>query len=98
MVRTRATTIPTPTPTPTRQGAPELTIGAAARGGAVTNGHGRGCGKRTTRGRGQAPGPPRDRAVNPPLTEEVVRKDDEREDEQIQEKEVPPQPTPEIIN
>ena len=73
MVRTRATTIPTPT----RQGAPELTIGAAARGGAVTNGHGRGCGKRTTRGRGQAPGSASDREVTLPSTDEVERQGDE---------------------
>lgn len=86
------------TPTPARQGTPEPTVGAAARRGAVARGRGRGRGRRPTRGRGQTPGPARDRVVTHPPTDEVVRESDEGEDEQVQEKEVPPQPTPEMIN
>ncbi|XP_049372096.1 uncharacterized protein LOC125837004 [Solanum verrucosum] len=96
MVRTRATGVTTPTPV--RQGTPEPTVGDAARRGAVARGRGRGRGRRPTRGRGQTPGPARDRVVTHPPTDEVVRESDEGEDEQIQEKEVPPQPTPEMIN
>ena len=34
------------------------------------------------------------RAVTPPPTDEVVREGEEGENEQVQDKEVPPQPTP----
>ncbi|XP_015159833.1 uncharacterized protein [Solanum tuberosum] len=66
--------------------------------GAVARGRGRGRGRRPTRGRGQAPSPTRDRAVTPPPIDEVAIEGDEGDDEQIQEKEVPPQPTPKMIN
>ena len=52
----------------------------------------------TSRGRGQAPAPASTRAVTPPLTEEVVREGEEGENEQVQNEELPPQPTPEMIN
>ena len=51
-----------------------------------------------SRGRGQAPGPASTRAVTPPLTDEVVREGEEGENEQVQDEELPPQPTPEMIN
>ena len=82
-----------PTPTPARQGASEPTIGAVAREGAVARGRGRGCKRTPSRGRGQKPGPASNRAVTPPPTDEVVREGEEGENEQIQDKEVPSQPT-----
>ncbi|XP_049386266.1 uncharacterized protein LOC125850460 [Solanum stenotomum] len=96
MVRTRATGVTTPIPA--RQGTPKPTVGDAARRGAVARGSSRGRGSRPTRGRGQTPGPARDKVVTHPPTDEVVRESDEGEDEQIQENEVPPQSTPEMIN
>ena len=36
--------------------------------------------------------------MTPPPTEEVVREGEERENEQVQNEEFPPQPTPEMIN
>ena len=36
--------------------------------------------------------------MTPPPTEEVVREGEERENEQVQNEELPPQPTPEMIN
>ena len=36
--------------------------------------------------------------MNPPPTEEVVREGEEGENEQVQNKEMPAQPTPEMIN
>ena len=36
--------------------------------------------------------------MTPPPTNEVVREGKEGENEQVQDKEVPPQPTPEMIN
>ena len=54
--------------------------------------------RRPTRGRRQTPGPSRDREVTPPPADEVVREVEEGEDEHIQEKELPPQPTPEVNN
>ena len=36
--------------------------------------------------------------MTPPATEEVVREGDEGENEQVQNEELPPQPTPEMIN
>ena len=96
MVRTRATTMPTPTSA--RQEASEPATGAVARRGAVTRGRGRGRGRTSSRGRGQTPGPSSTRAVTPPPTEEVLREGEEGENEQVQNAELPPQPTPEMIN
>ena len=93
MVRTRATTAPTPAPA--GQGASEPATGAVARGRVMARGRGRGRGRTSSRGRGQAPSPSGTRAVTPLPTEEVVR---EGEDEQVQNEELPPQPTPEMIN
>ena len=45
-------------------------------------------------GRGQAPNFSDTRAVTPPPTEEVVREGEERENEQVQNEGLPPQPTP----
>ena len=69
-----------------------------ARGRIATRGRGRGRGRTSSRGRGQAPGPSSTRAVTPPPTEEVVREGEEGENEQVQNEELPPQPTPEMIN
>ena len=96
MVRTRATTAPTSTSA--RQEASEPATGAVARRGAVARGRGRGRGRTSSRGRGRTPGPSGTRAVTPPPTEEVVREGDEGENEQMQNEELPPQPTPEMIN
>ena len=96
IVRTRATTAPTPTAA--RQDASEPATGAVAQRGAVTRGRGRGRGRTSSRGRGQAPGPSSTRAVTPPPTEEVLREGEEGEDEQVQNEELPPKPTPEMIN
>ncbi|TMW80760.1 hypothetical protein EJD97_015510 [Solanum chilense] len=96
MVRTRAKTVPTPTPA--RQGASKPTIEAVTRGGAVVRGRGRGRRRALTMGRGQTPSPARNRAVTPPLTDEVVREGEEGENEQVEEEELPPQSTPEMIN
>ena len=79
MVRTRATTAPTPTSA--RHEASEPATGAVARRGAVARGRGRGR-RRTS-----------SRAVTPPPTEEVVREGEEGENEQVQNEELPPQPT-----
>ena len=64
----------------------------------MTRGHGRGRGRTSSRGRGQTPGPSSTRAVTPPPTEEVLREGEEGENEQVQNEELPPQPTPEMIN
>ena len=96
MVRTKATTAPTPTPA--RQDASEIATEAVARRGAVERGHGRGRGRTYSRGRGQAPSPSGTRAVTPPPTKEVVREGEDGENEQVQNEELPPQPTPEMIN
>ena len=96
MVRTRATTALTPTPA--RQDASEPATEAVARRGAVARGRGRGRGRMSSRGRGQAPGPYSTRAVTPPPTEEVLRESEEGENEQVQNEELPPQPTPEMSN
>ena len=77
MVRTRATTVPTPTPA--RQGASKPTIGVVTRGGGVARDRGRGRRRNPTRGREQTPGPARNRAVTPPMTDEVVREGEEGE-------------------
>ena len=87
-----------PTPTPARQGASEPATGAVARRGAVARGRGRGRGRTSSRGRGQTPGPASTRAVTPPPTDEVVREGEEGENEHVQDEELPPQPTPEMIN
>ena len=96
MVKTRATTAPTPTPA--RQVASEPATEVVARRGAVARGRGRGRGRTSSRGRGQTPGPSSTRAVTPPPTDEVLREGEEGENEQIQSEELPPQPTPEMIN
>ena len=96
MVRTRATTAPTPTPA--RQEASEPATGAVARRGAVARGRGRGRRRTYSRGIGQTSGPSSTRAVTPPPTEEVLREGEEGENEQVQNEELPPQPTPEMIN
>ena len=64
----------------------------------MERGHGRGRGRTSSRGRGQAPNPSGTRAVTPPPAEEVVREGEDGENEQVQNDELPPQPTPEIIN
>ena len=94
MVRTRTTTAPTPA----RQETTKPATGAVARGRAAARGRGRGRGRTSSRGRGRAPSPSDARAVTPPLTEEVVREGEEGENEQVQNEELPPQPTPEMIN
>ena len=96
MVRTRATTAPTPKPA--RQDASKPATEAVARRGAAARGRGRGRGRTSSRGIGQAPSPSGTRAVNPLPTEEVVREVEEGENEQVQNEELPPQPTPEMIN
>ena len=64
----------------------------------MTRGGGRGHGRTSSRGRGQAPVPFSTRVVTPPPTEEVVREGEEGENEPVQDEELPPQPTPEMIN
>ena len=96
MVRTRATTAPTPAPA--RQEASEPATGTVARRGTVARGRCRGRWRTSSRGRGQTPVPSSTRAVTPPPTEEVVREGEEGESEQVQNEELPPQPTPEMIN
>ena len=64
----------------------------------MARGRGRGRGRASSRGRGQAPSPSGTRAVTPRPTEEVVREGEEGENEQVQNEELPPQPTPEMIN
>ena len=64
----------------------------------MTRGRGRSRGRTFSRGRGQAPSPSITRAVTPPPTEEVLREGEEGENEQVQNEELPPQPTPEMIN
>ena len=96
MVRIRATT--ERTPTTARQDASKPATEAIARRGAVARGRGRGRGRTSSRGRGQTPGPASTRAVTPPPTEEVLREGEEEEYEQVQNEELPPQPTPEMIN
>ena len=81
MVRTRATTAPTPTPA--RQDASEPATGAVARRGVVARGSGRGRRRTHTTGRGQTLCPAKNRAVTPPLTDEVVREGEEGEKQQI---------------
>ncbi|TMX03108.1 hypothetical protein EJD97_018183, partial [Solanum chilense] len=87
-----------PAATTARQEASEPATGAVARGGSVVRGRGRGRGRTSSRGRGRAPNPSGTRAVTPPPTEEVVREGEEGENEQRQNEELPPQPTPEMIN
>ena len=96
MVRTRATTAPTPTSA--RQEASKPATGAVARGRVAARGRGRGRGRTSSRGRGRAPSPYDTRAVTPPLTEEIVREWEDGENEQVQNEELPPQPTPKMIN
>ena len=96
IVRTRATT--TPTPTSARQETTELATGAVARGKTAARGRGRGRWRTSSRGRGRTPSPSDTRAVTPPPTEEVIRDGEDGETEQVQNEEMPPQPTPEMIN
>ena len=91
MVRTRATTAPTQTSA--RQEASKPATRAVARGRVAARGRGIGRGRTSSRGRGQAPSPSDTRAVTPPPTEEVVREGEEGENEQVQNEELPPQPT-----
>ena len=56
----------------------------------MARGRVRGHRRTPTRGRGQTPGPARNRVVTPPPTDEVVREGEEGENEQVQDKEVPP--------
>ena len=95
MVRTRGTTAPTPTSA--RQEASEPATGAVARGLVAARDRGRGRGRTSYRGIGRAPSPSDTRAVTPPPTEEVLREGEEGENEQVQNEELPPQPTPEMI-
>ena len=64
----------------------------------MARGRGRGRGRTSFRGRGRAPSPSDTRAVTPPLTEEVIREGEDGENEQVQNEELPPQPTLELIN
>ena len=96
MVRTRETTAPTPAPT--RQESSEPATKTVARRGAVARGRGRGSRRTSSRGRGQTPGPSSTRVVTPLPTEEVVREGEKGKNEQAQNEELPPQPTPEMIN
>ena len=64
----------------------------------MARGHGRGRGRISSRGRGQTPGTSSTRAVTPPPTEEVVREGEDGENEQVQNEDLPPQPTLEMIN
>ena len=80
-----------PTPTPARQGASEPTIEVVTRRGVVARGRGRGRRRTPTRGRGHTPGPASNRVVTPPPTDEVVRDSEEGENEQVHDKELPPQ-------
>ena len=91
MVRTRATTAPTSTSA--RQDASEPTTETVARRGVVARGRDRVRGRTSSRGRGQTPDPSGTRAVTPPPTEEVVREGEDGENEQVQNEELPPQPT-----
>ena len=96
MVRTRVTT--KPTPAPARQEASEPATETVAQRGVVARGRGRGRRRTSSRGRGQARGPSSTSAVTPPPTEEVVIEGEEGENEQVQNEELPTQPTPEMIN
>ena len=64
----------------------------------MARGRGRGRGRTSSRGRGQTPGPTSTRAVTSPPTDEIVREGEEGENEQVQDEELPPQPTLEMIN
>ena len=64
----------------------------------MARGRGRGRRRTPSRGRGQTPGPASNREVTPPPTDEVVREGEEGENEQVQDEELPPQPTPDMIN
>ena len=96
MVRTRATTAPTSTSA--RQDASEPATETVAQRGVVARDRGRGRGRTSSRGRGRTPGPSGTRAVTPPPTDKVVREVEVEENEQVQDEELPPQPTPEMIN
>ena len=93
MVTTRATTTPAPISAPVGQGASEPATGAVARGRAAARVRGRGRGRTSSRGRGRAPSPSDTRTVTPPPTKEVIREGEDGETEQVQNEEMPPQPT-----
>ena len=96
MVRTRATSAPTSTSA--RQEVSEPATEAVAQGRVAARGRGRGRGMTSSRGRGRAPSPSGTRAVTPPPNEEVIREGEDEVNEQVQNEEMPPQPTPEMIN
>ena len=96
MISTRVVELETQTSA--RQDASEPATETVARRGAVARGRGRGRGRTSSRGRGRAPSPSGTRAVTPPQTEEVVREGEDGESEQVQNEEMPPQPTLEMIN
>ena len=56
----------------------------------MARGRGRVRRRTSTSGRGQTPGPARNRVLTPPPTDEVVREGEEGENEQVPDKEVPP--------
>ena len=64
----------------------------------MARGRGRGRRRTSSRGRRQTPGPASNRAVTPPPTDEVVKEGEDGENEQVQDEELPPQPTLEMIN
>ena len=64
----------------------------------MARGRGRGRRRTPSKGRGQTPDPASNRAATPPPTDEVVREGEEGENKQVQDEELPPQPTPEMIN
>ena len=64
----------------------------------MSRGRGRCRGRTSSRGRGQTPSLYSTRAVTPPPTKDVLREGEEGENEQVQNEELPAQPTPEMIN
>ena len=56
----------------------------------MARGRGRGRRRTPSRGRGQTPGLASNMTVTPPPTDEAVREGEEGENEQVQDKEVPP--------
>ena len=64
----------------------------------MARGRGRGRGRTSSRGRGETPGLASTRVVTPQPTDEVVGEGEEGENEQVLNEELPPQPTPQIIN
>ena len=56
----------------------------------MARGRGRGRRRTISRGRGQTPCPASNRVMTPPPTDDVVREGEERENEQVQDEELPP--------